>query len=1310
MKFKKIMLVSLILLAILTIGAVSATDELTVDEDAGDILNAPAEDVDLISDDDDYNPDGGLDNPEEEVTGTEDVGITVDFPEEVVAGEVYELNITFDKEATGSVYVSNSNGYPYDIYDKSVSADFQVWEFGDQTYEINYSGDDTYAPKTISGTFTVSKYIISCDDLYKRYGETNTLYILAPHCFENDITLIVNGKDEYQVSKSENGDYYFDVEGLKYGQNTVRLIYHDETYGDFDGTYNATTTGSIVIRDDGAHLTLPEDANGTLSVYKQLYDEEDNYLGEEFLANATMKDGYACVPFDNLPLGYASIHAEYVGDEKYEVYDLTGSAYIGLKVTVPRVVFPGKEAYAEMRVPGGISGTFLLSEECYDDDIEDYVRVNYTGEVVNGYGKIPLSTLNGESHYLYASFIDNNGTIYDNEGLNDFSCTVIDIDSINVIEGVEEGDELLGLNSVYISYPEELNANGKVFLDDKFVKEVNSSDNEVYFDSLKEGNHKITFKYEDENCTFTKEVSFKIVSCKIDIPPEFDVNGESISVYLSENTTGTLKVYIDGKEYYSQDVSDTANYVYVNDVFKTHKVKVTFTDALTKKVTVAEEVVDFRYSIYCSINDPYAYGRDNQINIYVPEDISGNIAVKIDGKTRKWTSNGYNIIVNISDLTVGDHDISVSLKGDKKYYDSQEDSSFEVCGVISFSYYDDSVSLILPADAKGKLLVDISTYSYDEEMGDEITNLIEHREAKMVKGKAICNISDLKLGRYFIQASYDGDDYNVGEESEDFYINLNIDNDEFYLNKSSTINVTVPKADNGIVNLTIGEVIGEDDEFNEIVNVLYSKELPANNAKFTFTPKKLGKHNIVVNLIVDGNVTASSEFYCYVSPDEFIFPEDLIYNKTANITMKLPSDATGEMVVGIYALKNAFDEEDEEITIETLKTTLKSGFTNGVAYVEIPSDLALGNYVLKVNYTGNKGDFKENVYLSVIPNVEGSEQLTTGESGNVVFDLAGIDGDIEVEINDKKVTPSINDGKATINIPKDLNTGNNQVIIRYKDTEGNNRSVSKFVFVKDNVDLNVNVGSATVTTDLIIKVSLSNKLAPGNVTVKLNNVEKTADIECGVATFNFGKLPYGNYNAVVTFNGNDRIAPATKNVTAKVTYDQVIKANNYNAFYNEGKYSVTVYGFDKKVAVETPVTFKINGKFFKKVKTNNKGVASIKITQIPKTYKITTDALGKSVTKTLKVKQVLTLKAVKVKKSAKKLVLTATLKSKKAIKGKVITFKFNGKTFKAKTNKKGIAKVTIKKSVLKKLKVGKKITYQATYIKDTVKKSVKVKK
>ena len=89
----------------------------------------------------------------------------------------------------------------------------------------------------------------------------------------------------------------------------------------------------------------------------------------------------------------------------------------------------------------------------------------------------------------------------------------------------------------------------------------------------------------------------------------------------------------------------------------------------------------------------------------------------------------------------------------------------------------------------------------------------------------------------------------------------------------------------------------------------------------------------------------------------------------------------------------------------------------------------------------------------------------------------------------------------------------------------------------------------------------------------------------------------------------------------------------------------------------------------------------------------------------------LTLKKVKIKKSAKKLVLKATLKiNGKGKKGLKVIFKFKNKKYIAKTNKKGIAKVTIKKKILKKLKVGKKIKYQASY-KNTVKKvSVKVKK
>lgn len=57
----------------------------------------------------------------------------------------------------------------------------------------------------------------------------------------------------------------------------------------------------------------------------------------------------------------------------------------------------------------------------------------------------------------------------------------------------------------------------------------------------------------------------------------------------------------------------------------------------------------------------------------------------------------------------------------------------------------------------------------------------------------------------------------------------------------------------------------------------------------------------------------------------------------------------------------------------------------------------------------------------------------------------------------------------------------------------------------------------------------------------------------------------------------------------------------------------------------------------------------------------------------------------------------------RCLKNRQPTFNFNGKT-----NSKGVAKYVIKSTVLKKLNAGKKITYQAIFLKDVIKKSAKV--
>ena len=174
---------------------------------------------------------------------------------------------------------------------------------------------------------------------------------------------------------------------------------------------------------------------------------------------------------------------------------------------------------------------------------------------------------------------------------------------------------------------------------------------------------------------------------------------------------------------------------------------------------------------------------------------------------------------------------------------------------------------------------------------------------------------------------------------------------------------------------------------------------------------------------------------------------------------------------------------------------------------------------------------------------------------------------------------------------------------------------------------------------------------------------------------------------------------------------KIINNKDISVDYNGGKYfSVKVVTADgHAVGAGAKVTFTIN-KNTKTVTTDKNGIAKIKITDVPKKYTIITKFKDKTYKNTVTVKQVLTTKKVTVKKTAKKFTLKATLKiNGKLVKGKVIKFKFNGKTYKVKTNKKGIAQKTLTKNIIKNLKKGKTYTVKVTYLKDIIKTTVKVK-
>ncbi len=261
----------------------------------------------------------------------------------------------------------------------------------------------------------------------------------------------------------------------------------------------------------------------------------------------------------------------------------------------------------------------------------------------------------------------------------------------------------------------------------------------------------------------------------------------------------------------------------------------------------------------------------------------------------------------------------------------------------------------------------------------------------------------------------------------------------------------------------------------------------------------------------------------------------------------------------------------------------------------------------------------------------------------------------------------------------------------------------------NNKDISVDYGGGKYFSVKVVTADGHAIGAGTAVNFTINGKTTTAFTDAGgVAKFEITDVP-GTYDVTTAYNNQtykNSVVVKLNPSTCKIAENKDITVD-----YDGGKYfSVKIVSADGKVAAfGVSVKFTINGKSTTVI-TDDNGIAKIKITDVPKKYTMGTTFDGKSVKNTVTVKQVLKAKKVTVKKTAKKFTLKATLKiNGKNVKGKMITFKFNGKTYKAKTNKKGVAKVTVKKNVIKKLKKGKKYAVKVTYKKDTIKTTVKVK-
>lgn len=374
-------------------------------------------------------------------------------------------------------------------------------------------------------------------------------------------------------------------------------------------------------------------------------------------------------------------------------------------------------------------------------------------------------------------------------------------------------------------------------------------------------------------------------------------------------------------------------------------------------------------------------------------------------------------------------------------------------------------------------------------------------------------------------------------------------------------------------------------------------------------------------------------------------------------------------------------------------------FAKGNSFVYHPDktieDLALSNLTACIK-----------VYTFTNPNPKKTQSQYYSKSNKLVIKSNANGKKVSIVKGDTVLGSAIvNNGEASFDL--DLDSGSYGIVTSYDDEDI--LELFEIIYTIDVVDTKTIAYNSQPTIKAKYLDGFGLELPNMNVSYKIDgkSYKGTLQNDTGILSVKLPKLSIGTHT--LTFINPETLEEVTTTIKVLSRFSGNSNVNMYYA--NGSKYKVLVRDDNgNPVSANKVVTIKLN-KVSYKVKTNSNGYAIFTIpnTVKPGTYTLTASYSGQTVKNTVKVKNNMVLYKAAVKRSAKKLVIQAALKNgKTALKNKKLTFVFNGKKYSAKTNSKGIAKISISKAVLSKLKVGKTISYKVTYLKYTLQRSVKV--
>ena len=580
---------------------------------------------------------------------------------------------------------------------------------------------------------------------------------------------------------------------------------------------------------------------------------------------------------------------------------------------------------------------------------------------------------------------------------------------------------------------------------------------------------------------------------------------------------------------------------------------------------------------------------------------------------------------------------------------------------------------------RGAVIFNVSGACYTVEVNDGIASLV----------------NTFNVGLNLVQATYfdEGYVYNSSTCEKSFIVSLkptSIDliapSDAVVYDSVNLTAIVIDQDNNPVKN---GRVVFSFDGVNKVVQVVNGK------ASVSHVFKTTGFKNIFARFI---------DVYYYENSDCSIS-----FNVSKNyVDLSMRMEKNGRDVNIYLDLSKGIDE----YVVVLVNNDSYSVKTNGGHGVIRLTNLSNGEYVVNARIDSesyNSNNQTASFVISETPtNIYCEDKVFY--LNNAMYYSAILKDKTGMPISNRKVCLTVDnrkinavtDSRGSVSFKLNLGVGSYDALVEFGgDYYYLKSNATKSITVKSSIDLPT-ATKYTFNAKYSFKLldSQGNPLKNKEVNVTVDDVVYTLTTDSnGNAYYNINLNP-GTYQITIANSGTGEVKTQTINVVARIDGNK-----DLTMYYGAGSsYKVRVYDDNGNVAKNVEVKFTINGKTYS-VFSDSNGYSSLKINLNPKTYTIVARYNGYKVSNKVVVKPTLVCYDKTVKRSKTFSYTVKLLNTKGSVlKNKYVVVKFKGKTYKAKTNSKGVA--TFK---LNSPSIGK-FALTATYGSAKVSKTITVKK